>query len=56
MRYAAIHQFGGKAGRGRKVTIPARPFLPVKSDGSIYPAEQAEIIKALNEYLTDGLA
>lgn len=25
--YAAIHQFGGQAGRGRKVTIPARPFL-----------------------------
>lgn len=25
--YAAIHQFGGKAGRGRKVTIPARPYL-----------------------------
>lgn len=24
---AAIHQFGGQAGRGRKVTIPARPFL-----------------------------
>lgn len=27
--YAAIHQFGGTAGRGRRVTIPARPFLPV---------------------------
>ncbi|UZX15034.1 phage virion morphogenesis protein [Thermus sp. PS18] len=25
--YAAIHQFGGKAGRGRKVRVPARPFL-----------------------------
>ena len=25
--YAAIHQFGGKAGRGHKATIPARPFL-----------------------------
>ena len=25
--YAAIHQFGGKAGRSHKVTIPARPFL-----------------------------
>lgn len=25
--YAAIHQFGGQAGRGRKVTIPARPYL-----------------------------
>ena len=26
--YAAIHQFGGKAGRGRAVEIPARPYLP----------------------------
>ena len=25
--YAAIHQFGGKAGRGRTVEIPARPFI-----------------------------
>ncbi|KQI69391.1 hypothetical protein AN189_02910 [Loktanella sp. 3ANDIMAR09] len=25
--YAAIHHFGGAAGRGRKVTIPARPIL-----------------------------
>lgn len=25
--YAGIHQHGGQAGRGRKVTIPARPFL-----------------------------
>jgi len=25
--YAAIHQFGGRAGRAHKVAIPARPFL-----------------------------
>ena len=25
--YAAIHQFGGKAGRGRKVSITARPYM-----------------------------
>lgn len=24
--YAAIHEFGGMAGRGRKVKIPARPY------------------------------
>ena len=29
---AAIHQFGGKAGRGRKVTIPARPDFVVTED------------------------
>ncbi|MGP8431997.1 phage virion morphogenesis protein [Paraburkholderia fungorum] len=31
--YAAIHQLGGQAGRGRKVTIPARPYLPMRKDG-----------------------
>lgn len=25
--YAAIHQFGGNAGRNKKVKIPARPYL-----------------------------
>lgn len=30
--YAAIHNFGGKAGRGRKVSIPARPFLQLTND------------------------
>jgi len=25
--YAAIHQFGGKAGRGLKTTMPSRPYL-----------------------------
>ena len=25
--YAAIHQFGGKAGRNKKTEIPARPYL-----------------------------
>lgn len=54
-KYAAIHQFGGKAGKGHKVTIPARPFLPVKLDGSLYPQEQALVLQALNSYLMDNL-
>lgn len=53
--YAAIQQFGGKAGRGKKVTIPARPFLPIKLDGTLYPKEQAEILTALNDYLAADL-
>lgn len=32
-KYAAIHQFGGNAGRGKKVFIPSRPYMPIKSDG-----------------------
>ncbi len=27
--YAAIHQFDDKAGRGRKTTIPARPYVEI---------------------------
>jgi len=30
--YAAIHQFGGKAGKGKKVTIPARPYLALNDE------------------------
>jgi phage gpG-like protein len=51
MIYAAIQQFGGQAGRGKKVRIPARPFLPVRLDGSLYPQEQAKILELLNGYL-----
>ncbi|MBW6395237.1 phage virion morphogenesis protein [Thermus sp. SYSU G05001] len=30
--YAPIHQFGGYAGRGHKVRIPARPFLGISQE------------------------
>lgn len=53
--YAAIQQFGGKAGRGHKVTIPARPFLPVRLDGTLYPQEQALVLQSLNDFLVDRL-
>lgn len=29
--YARIHQYGGKTGRGRRVNIPARPYLGVNA-------------------------
>ena len=54
-QYAAIHQFGGMAGRGRKVKIPARPFLPVHSDGQLYQQEQALVLAALQEFLLDSV-
>jgi phage gpG-like protein len=44
IEYAAIHQFGGQAGRGRKVTIPARPFLAVNSGGQMALAEQDRVM------------
>ncbi len=43
--YAAIHQFGGMAGRGRKVRIPARPFIGIDERGS------AQIVDTLRQYV-----
>ncbi|MDD2870123.1 phage virion morphogenesis protein [Neomegalonema sp.] len=47
--YARIHQLGGEAGRGRKVEIPARPYLGVSA------ADRKEIAEILNDHLTKGL-
>lgn len=40
--YAAIHHFGGAAGRNQSVDIPARPILGVSSDDEIALAEMAQ--------------
>ncbi|SFF27449.1 phage virion morphogenesis (putative tail completion) protein [Fontimonas thermophila] len=45
--YAAIHQFGGRAGRGRKVTIPARPFLPVAASGGWLGTGDRDVVLAI---------
>ena len=50
---AAIHQFGGQAGRGNKVTIPARPFLPIKQNGDMYALDQAMVLATINAYLAE---
>lgn len=44
--YAAIHQLGGDAGRGHKVTIPARPYLGLSS------ADSEEIIAIAEDWLS----
>jgi phage gpG-like protein len=36
-----------------KIVIPARPYLPIKPDGSLYPAEQAAILAEIQAWL-DG--
>jgi phage virion morphogenesis protein len=46
--YAAIHQMGGRAGRGGKAKIPARPFLMVQDE------DWTEIGRQLAEYITGG--
>lgn len=49
-KYAAIHQFGGPAGRKTKrVKIPARPFLVIQDE------DMAEIKRVLEGHLTEGL-
>ena len=46
--YAAIHHFGGKAGRGHKVTIPARPYMMVQDE------DWVEMKAALGDFIIQG--
>lgn len=43
--YGAIHQFGGKAGRGGSAEIPTRPFLGIND------ADRREIGEIVQDYL-----
>lgn len=54
--YAAIHQLGGKTGRGHKVTMPARPFLPVDAQGQLQPEASENILGLVNDYLRSVIA
>lgn len=47
MEYAAIHQFGGEAGRNRSVEIDARPYL------GITPEMQVEIGDMVVDFYND---
>lgn len=55
MEYAAIHQFGGMAGRGKKVRIPARPFLPVDKDGNLSPDAERGVLAAIYDHLAESV-
>ena len=48
---AAIQQFGGMAGRGRKVEIPARPYLPITTDGKLQPEAREEVLDTILRHL-----
>lgn len=43
--YAAIHQFGGQAGRNKSVEIPARPYL------QLIPEDFEEILSMTENFL-----
>lgn len=49
--YAAIHQFGGMAGRNRKVKIPARPYLPIDQDGNLQAEAELAVEATAQHYL-----
>lgn len=53
--YAAIQQLGGMAGRGKRVAIPARPFLPLTASRQLDPQEQQQVLDALNAHLAKSL-
>jgi phage virion morphogenesis protein len=50
--YALIHQLGGKAGRGRNVTIPARPYLGISDNEKRLLKEKVALY--LKKLLEDG--
>ena len=55
LEYAAIPQFGGMAGRGKKVRIPARPFIPVDADGKLAPEAERGVLAAIYEHLAESV-
>lgn len=48
--YAAIHQFGGRAGRGLRTQIPARPYI------GLTPTDAGEIETAALRFIEAALA
>lgn len=52
--YAAIHQFGGKTGRGKKVNIYARPFLPLEGK-SLEKGTTKEVLGMIRGWLESKL-
>lgn len=42
--YAAIHNFGGKTGRGLRVTMPERPFMYLNKE------DEGDVVDALDKF------
>ncbi|EGK12332.1 phage virion morphogenesis protein [Kingella kingae] len=53
--YAAIHHIGGQAGRGRKVHIPARPYLPIDGSGALQSGGEKRLLDIVKASLARGL-
>lgn len=55
-QYPLTHQFGtDKAGRNRNITIEARPFMPIKNDGSLYDGVEDELVDIIDDYIEDSI-
>lgn len=55
MVYAAMQQFGGTTQQFPHLwgNIPARPFMPIATDGSMMQQAEAEIVQVMQDYLDD---
>ncbi|MFV2030293.1 phage virion morphogenesis protein [Neisseria sp. S1] len=53
--YAAIHHLGGQAGRRKKVTIPARPYLPINGNGQLQKGAERSLLDIALKSLSKGL-
>jgi len=54
--YAAIHNFGGNAGKGKKIKIPARQYLPADKAGRLEPGVERAIISYLTRKIRQATA
>ncbi|WP_320034808.1 phage virion morphogenesis protein [Halarcobacter sp.] len=55
-QYPLTHQFGtDKAGRNKKVTIVARPFMPVDAEGKVYAGVEDELLELVEDYIEEFL-
>lgn len=57
-RPATIHQFGGHAGRGHKVEIPARPSMPIRAEGRVDMPQswRDELVDAMTAHVEAAIA
>lgn len=51
--YAAIHQLGGKAGRGLKATIPPRPYLSAFPGGRLQVGMEERVLDVIQDFLLE---
>lgn len=50
-QYPLTHQFGTKNAWGRGIVVPARPFLPIDSNGNIYEGVEKELMEIVDDYI-----